>query len=208
MEKLLQGSIHNYLRFIPNSISAVISQIEIDFEKLHPNVSVYISRVLTELQKEVHHCRKYEDAKTLIQNYIRNSKEFIFNKEEYIQFNKAIEKLLPAIKYAIEDWEKNKKDKNQKKEVPPQKIKKSNEIQSVYDKFKAYLKVYISPEAYKSDKGGFIRAFSTEEEVKIHKIWFNKFSNHEDSEEIKQAEKNLRSQLNTALSALWEENQT
>lgn len=193
MEKLLQGAVYNYLKYKDKSAEGIIYQIKGDSRVLE-----YIYKLLRDVHKDIYKSRSFEEIKLIFKNYIHSSKEYIFSKEEFDQFDEIIAKLLLAFEYCVE-----KRTQPIKKEHKPRK-----EIKSSYDLFKDEVENTINKDAYKSPFDTFLRAYLNDE--KIIKSWramFDKYTNHDDSEEIKENDDNFNSQIATILQELWEKYQ-
>ena len=193
MEKLLQGAVYNYLKYKDKSTEGIIYQIKGDSKVLE-----YIYKLLRDTHKDIYKSKSFEEIKLIFEKYIHESKEYIFSKEEFEQFNEIIAKLLIAFEYCV-----GKKNQPIKKEHKPRK-----EIQSSYDLFKEKIESSIDKDAYKSPLDTFLRAHLIDE--KIIKSWrsiFDYYTNHDDSEEIKENDDNFNSQIATILKELWEKNQ-
>lgn len=193
MEKLLQGAVYNYLKYKNKSVEGIIYQIKGDSKVLE-----YIYKLLKDVHKDIYKSKSFEEIKLIFENYIRSSKEYIFSKEEYDQFNEIITNLLLAFEYSV-----GKKNQPIKKEHKPRK-----EIKSSYDLFKDEVENTINKDAYKSPLDTFLRAYLNDE--KIIKSWrsmFDKYTNHDDSEEIKENDDNFNSQIATILQELWGKHQ-
>jgi hypothetical protein len=203
MKELIRGSISNYLKFKHDSIKEIIIQLELELGKLEPNVNVYFLLLLETLQKGLHNCNSYSEVEEIIQKYINNSKEYIFNKKEFNQFEKIIQKILPEFKYLIEEPNEIEIILHEHKKQIPNVRKK--EFKSIYDLFKEYLHKEIPIGAYKLIPDKFIEIYTSDEKKGPFKAWYNNYSNHEDSEEIKEVEENFQENLNRILKEIYEE---
>lgn len=189
MEKLLQGAVFNYLKCREKSIEEIIYQIEGEEKVLQ-----YIYKLLRDTQKNISKSKSFEEIKEIFEKYIHASREYIFSKKELDQFNEIIINLLLAFKYCVET-----KPQPARKENKPRK-----EIQTIYDLFKEKIEGTINKDAYKSQLETFIRAHLNDD--KIVKSWrsiFDYFTNHDDSEEIKENDDNFNSQITAILEELW-----